>query len=197
MTIQPEEGGGFSSTTVAREWAIIHNENEVVRVPGSNFSYNGNSYSATFFSDESIETVKEAGFYEVITPEPEISDFQSAQLSTDPWEINHENKTVSRSFVVTNYSWEDIKIFVETKIQNLLDDFAKERNYQSITTLASYYNSQQETYRLESIYGTNLRDSVWAEWDSFKASVDNNERNIPSLYSEVLSTLPTISWDNF
>ena len=78
-------------------------------------------------------------------------------------------------------------------IQSMLDDKAKERNYDSILSLCTYATSTAAKFAAEGQAGVSWRDEVWAKGYSILADVEAGTRSIPT-ESELLSELPDFVW---
>ena len=78
-------------------------------------------------------------------------------------------------------------------IQSMLDDKAKERNYDSILSLCTYATSTAAKFAAEGQAGVSWRDEVWAKGYAILADVESGSRAIPT-ESELLSELPSFVW---
>lgn len=84
-------------------------------------------------------------------------------------------------------------------IQSRLDVFARTRNYDSITTAASYANSAVDKFRVEGQYACTIRDATWvkaykllAEWTD---AIQSGQRGFPT-DDEIFNELPALEWPN-
>jgi len=78
-------------------------------------------------------------------------------------------------------------------VQSMLDDKAKERNYDSILSLCSYATSPTAKFSDEGQAGVSWRDEVWAKGYAILADVESGERAIPTV-DELLAELPSFVW---
>ena len=78
-------------------------------------------------------------------------------------------------------------------IQSMLDDKAKERNYDSILSLCTYATSTAAKFSKEGQAAVEWRDEVWAKGYAILADVEGGERAIPTV-DELLSELPSFVW---
>ena len=78
-------------------------------------------------------------------------------------------------------------------IQSMLDDKAKERNYDSILSLCSYATSPTAKFSDEGQAGVSWRDEVWAKGYAILADVESGSRAIPTV-DELLAELPDFAW---
>ena len=78
-------------------------------------------------------------------------------------------------------------------IQSMLDDKAKERNYDSILSLCTYATSPTVKFSDEGQAGVAWRDEVWAKGYSILADVEGGNRAIPKA-NELLAELPDFVW---
>lgn len=84
-----------------------------------------------------------------------------------------------------------------TNIENMLDKFAKTRNYKNIESACSYYNSTNEKFRNEAIYCSTIRDAIYTKCyellDVYIPKVMSGEIAIPT-WEEIKSQLPELKW---
>ena len=78
-------------------------------------------------------------------------------------------------------------------IQSMLDDKAKERNYDSILSLCTYATSPTAKFSDEGQAGVSWRDEVWAKGYAILADVESGSRAIPTV-DELLAELPNFVW---
>jgi len=78
-------------------------------------------------------------------------------------------------------------------IQSMLDETAKERNYDSILSLCTYATSPTVKFAAEGQAGVSWRDEVWAKGYTVLADVESGARAIPT-ESELLAELPSFVW---
>lgn len=86
---------------------------------------------------------------------------------------------------------EEIKQQLINTVQNHMDTTARTRDYDSIASACSYYNSSVPKFKAEAEACTLWRDAVWsycyAQLDLFEAG----ERDIPT---DIIAELPEIEW---
>ena len=78
-------------------------------------------------------------------------------------------------------------------IQSMLDETAKERNYDSILSLCTYATSTAVKFSDEGQAGVAWRDEVWSKGYTILADVESGVRSIPT-ETELLSELPVFTW---
>jgi len=78
-------------------------------------------------------------------------------------------------------------------IQSMLDETAKERNYDSILSLCTYATSPTAKFAAEGQAGVAWRDEVWAKGYSILADVEGGNRAIPTA-DELPAELPDFVW---
>ena len=78
-------------------------------------------------------------------------------------------------------------------IQSMLDEKAKERNYDSILSLCTYATSTAAKFSAEGQAGVSWRDEVWAKGYAILADVESGARAIPTV-DELLAELPNFVW---
>lgn len=86
-----------------------------------------------------------------------------------------------------------LKSSIEQAVQNRLDSFAKERNYDGILSACTYATSTVPKFQTEGQCCVNSRDSTWAVCYQILADVQAGARPMPTL-EQVLSELPQLTW---
>lgn len=79
--------------------------------------------------------------------------------------------------------------------QRRLDAFAKERQYDSIVSLASYATSKDANFAREGQRGVDLRDQVWASLRNYSEQVATGYRPVPRTEQEVYRIFPILTWE--
>lgn len=90
------------------------------------------------------------------------------------------------------------RIYNESVIntQQILDDFAKTRGYDSILSACSYVTSTVDKFRIEAQYCVESRDSMWATLYQIMNDVQVGNRPIPDNWDAVFQELPALQWPN-
>lgn len=78
--------------------------------------------------------------------------------------------------------------------QKMLDDFAKERGYDSIASAVGYANSSVPNFKSEASQCILLRDKVWTEFYSLMQKVQTGKVQMPSDFSDVQKNYPDFVW---
>ena len=94
-----------------------------------------------------------------------------------------------------NHKYTDEELFkiIQTAITKLLDDKAKEKNYDDAVSCCSYYNSSIEGFRTEAQKFSKWRDAVWSVCYDLIDKYQTKEIERPTL-DDVLNKLPTFEW---
>lgn len=83
-------------------------------------------------------------------------------------------------------------------VQNRLDSVARERNYDSMLSLATYANSEVPRFRQEALLGIQWRDNCWTALYALEASIERGEIIRPQTAQEAitqaLEVLPHLEW---
>ena len=78
-------------------------------------------------------------------------------------------------------------------IQSSLDNFAKEKDYDSIISACSYAISSTSAQAAEGQHCSDLRDLTWRQFYLILAEVEAGDRTMPVL-SDLLLELPELTW---
>ncbi|MDZ7920769.1 hypothetical protein [Rhodoferax sp.] len=79
-------------------------------------------------------------------------------------------------------------------IQNRLDDFARQRNYDSILSACTYATSAVAKFKAEGHACVNLRDATWAAAYDILGKVHTGQRPMPSSLADIEADLPALVW---
>lgn len=79
-------------------------------------------------------------------------------------------------------------------IQKRLDDFARQRNYDSILSACTYATSTVAKFKNEAQACVNLRDATWAAAYQILADVQAGKRPMPTSIADIEADLPTAAW---
>lgn len=85
---------------------------------------------------------------------------------------------------------------IEQQTQQRLDNFAKTRGYDSITTCCTYAISPNLQFKSEAEYCVSARDATWTTVYQIFKDVEDNLRTLPTSFAEIESELPTLQWTN-
>jgi len=95
---------------------------------------------------------------------------------------------------------EKIKIIYKEynkNIEDMLDNFARTREYKDIESVCSYYNSTNEKFRNEAIYCSTIRDEIYTKcyelMNTYIPKIKNGEIEIPT-WEEIKALLPELKW---
>lgn len=87
-----------------------------------------------------------------------------------------------------------IEAQLKRSIQQRLDGFAQEREYDGIVSLCSYATDPNPKFAAEGQRGVALRSATWAKSDQIRAQVLAGERPMPSAYADIEAELPALTW---
>lgn len=90
---------------------------------------------------------------------------------------------------------EDIVQEIKDRIQLLLDDTARQKNYDNGVSLASYANSTIDSFKQEALSFIQWRDTVWNKCYHYLDLYQKGEYEFTTV-SDFLSLLPTFNWEN-
>lgn len=156
------------------------------------------SFTSNIFED--LETLKDYNVYPIIEVDPPaVSDpiLYSVAL-TDPENINGQWYK-KWNIVPTGITIQEIintkKNDILKEVQNNLDQFAKQNNYDNIISCCSYFNSSIAKYQQEAKKCIKLRDCIWDVTYEKIAELENNTTtnwvnlSIPHVFSLILEKL--------
>lgn len=90
---------------------------------------------------------------------------------------------------------EEIIQEIKDRIQLLLDDTARQKNYDNGVSLASYANSTIDSFKQEALSFIQWRDTVWNTCYHYLDLYGKGEYEFTTV-SDFLSLLPTFNWEN-
>ena len=90
---------------------------------------------------------------------------------------------------------EEIIQEIKDRIQLLLDDTARQKNYDNGVSLASYANSTIDSFKQEALSFIQWRDTVWNTCYHYLDLYQKGEYEFTTV-SDFLSLLPTFNWEN-
>jgi hypothetical protein len=80
--------------------------------------------------------------------------------------------------------------------QQRLDDFARTRGYDNITSGTTYASSTVQQYQQEGQYCVTARDQTWQKLYEILAEIEAGTRPMPVDFAEVEAELPMLIWPN-
>ena len=87
----------------------------------------------------------------------------------------------------------DLQAMFTAAIQEYMDSFFRQRNYDGVLSAATYATSTNAKFAAEGQYAVEMRDAIWAKGYAIMDAVLAGEREIPSI-EEVLAELPELVW---
>ena len=111
------------------------------------------------------------------------------------WEI----RQCSPEQYATNLSI--LKEDITNKVQERLDNFAKEKGYgdsitSPIVSACSYAASTHPKYGVEGRYCLLKREETWDKLYEILADVEANTRTVPRSFNEIVLELPILNWED-
>ena len=82
---------------------------------------------------------------------------------------------------------------LQAVVQKRLDEWARQRGYESILSLCTYATSTVPRFQIEGQRGVEVRDTCWQFGYSLLAKVEAGQAPIPS-EDELLQMLPPMEW---
>lgn len=79
-------------------------------------------------------------------------------------------------------------------VQNKLDAFAQEKQYDNMLSLVSYSVSSNTTFSAEATHGMDLRDQTWGALAIYLNDVQNGIVPVPNKIEEIDTNLPALTW---
>ena len=89
---------------------------------------------------------------------------------------------------------EEIQRNITTDVQNMLDTFARTRNYDGILSACTYATSENIKFKTEGQYCVSLRDNIWAKLYEILSDIQTGKRPMPAGLSDLLPDLPVLTW---
>lgn len=84
---------------------------------------------------------------------------------------------------------------VSKKVSEILDDFARTKNYDDVKSCATYSNSTNPTFKAEADRIIQLRDNCFANLYTYIGEVAAAVKPVPESFSEVQALLPALTWE--
>lgn len=88
---------------------------------------------------------------------------------------------------------EQLKTSIIQRVQSNLDNFAKEKNYDSILSACSYANSTNSVFKAEGELAVSLRDATWIAMYAILEEVQSGNRVVES-FSDIENDMPVLAW---
>nr|DAV25011.1 MAG TPA: hypothetical protein [Caudoviricetes sp.] len=127
--------------------------------------------------------------------EPAEFDMETAKLSDYTVSYTEDEFTIYQHY---NYVLNAVKaqqVYTEYA-QDMMDSVVKDRNYDSIASTCSYFNSTNAKFAKEANVCIKYRDSVWVKCYELLGQVLAGKMEIPSK-DDFLAMLPQFSWDMY
>lgn len=93
-----------------------------------------------------------------------------------------------------SYTAQEIADKIQRRVQQRLDDWARERRYDDIHSAALRISSPVARFAAEGAHAMRLMDETWAAVMQIESDVANGVRAMPSGYDEIESELPALDW---
>lgn len=89
---------------------------------------------------------------------------------------------------------EEIIKEIKYRVQRLLEDTVKQKDYDSVESLTSYANSTIDSFKQDALSFIKWRDALWLTCYHYLDSYKAGEYEFTTV-SDFLSLLPTFNWD--
>lgn len=132
-----------------------------------------------------------AGFVLVPDP-PSITSTQSLSWDGSNWIIRDLNAAELQE-IANTYKQNLIRDIVNTT-QERLDNFAKQKGYDSILSACTYATDPDPKFSAEGQIAVELRSTTWKKLYEILAEVEKGIRPIPSGFSDIGPALPSAVW---
>lgn len=76
----------------------------------------------------------------------------------------------------------------------MLDNFARERGYDTIVSLCNYSTSADPVFQADAAQGIATRDATWVALRNFNADVAAGTVAMPSTLEDILAVIPPMVW---
>lgn len=80
-------------------------------------------------------------------------------------------------------------------VQKRLDDFAREKNYDGILSVASYATSKNSVFAVEGQKAVDARDESWLALYTYLGKVQGGVLPVPKTSADIEAVLPALSWE--
>ena len=127
--------------------------------------------------------------------EQAMIDHDQAELSDYVVSYTEDEFTIYQHYNYTLNPTKAMGVYTECA-QDMMDNVVRDRNYDSIGSACSYFNSTNEKFANEGNTCIRYRDSVWLKCYELLNKVLAGEMEIPSK-SDFLGMLPQFSWDMY
>lgn len=84
---------------------------------------------------------------------------------------------------------------VSKRVSDMLDEFARTKNYDDVKSCATYSNSTNATFKAEADRIIELRDQCFSDLYLYIAEVSTGTKPVPSSFSEIQALLPELTWE--
>ena len=83
---------------------------------------------------------------------------------------------------------------VVAEAEKILNQFAAEKNYDSIITLVGYAADPNPVLKNEGLSGVDSRSEMWVALSEFLTAIKSGTQAIPKTFAEIKAILPTPKW---
>lgn len=129
-----------------------------------------------------------------------ISFYESIGMTLMDVEQGYDGNWYVKGYAPIQPLEEKIKITYKEynkNIEDMLDNFARTREYKDIESVCSYYNSINEKFRNEAIYCSRMRDEIYTKCyellNEYLPKIESDEIEIPT-WEEIKNLLPELKW---
>lgn len=167
--------------------------------PGVAFELNEEQFPANWFNLASAEEKTAKGFVDLLPGTQPAFDPQTQTCVEGP--LEPEGGAWTQTWQIVPKSPEELAANAEAilraitnAIQSRLDDFARERRYDDIKSLADYAGDSDPVFNLEGTYGKQVRSQTWRIAIDYMNEVKAGTKPLPSGYADIEPLLPALVW---
>lgn len=131
----------------------------------------------------------------------EIVPYSLNKLLSDIWYLNRQytldsNEEIPPLFTdIPSDTIQRVITLIKQYVQEKLDTFAKTREYDNISSAASYSTSNDIRYKSEGERAVLLRDNTWNAFYTYLAEVQTGISEIPKSTKEIDDRIPILTWE--
>lgn len=187
-------GGSASTIETLTRWAV-KTDNEFFDITLTSFDFKGTTYPVNFVLTHDDDYLFNLGLYKIIANPPNVTEFQKIiTLPIYQWVENQDNQTLSIKYEIQDFSQYEIQSICYSYTQVMLNDFAREKGYESILSATSYVSSSNTNYQQEGKRCVEIRDNVWEDFFKLFEDILNKKTPQPKCWNDVKAQLPPLTW---
>lgn len=125
----------------------------------------------------------------VADPVNEVVEEVTPEFVNDRWQQAYEIRPATGQEAAANLA--KVTAVFEKEARAYLDEFAQTRNYDDITSAATYATSTVAIYQREGQYAVEARDQVW---QAVYQTLDDYNQGVITILPNVRDILPQLTW---